>query len=134
MSRTIRAFLISPALPAILFVLTISVVGLSSKTPTPLPAVIYSAPIWLFFALPISYGLAAIVALPGFLLLRHLGWVSLRRLCLSSTFLGFVVGSIIGVLFNAGAPLGVLATGAVFAIFGVLTGLFFWWLAYRPVT
>jgi len=134
MSRTVRAFLISPILPAALFVLAVSVMGLSSKSPAPIPAIIYSVPIWFCLSLPISYCLATIVGIPGFLLLRQLRWLSLQSLCLSASILGLLVGSIIGASFNAEAPFGVLAAGALFALFGALTGLCFWWLAYRSGT
>lgn len=131
MNRTAKVFLIVPLIPAMLFVVLVSVLGLVSGGVSLIPAVVYSAPIWLFFALPISYGVAVVLGGPVFFLFRRYGWLSVRSLTLGSASLGFIVGSIIGALFASNEPFGCLLAAGIFASFGAATGYAFWWLAYR---
>lgn len=130
MNRAIKAFLIIPLIPAILFVIVVSVLGLLSGGFSLLPSVAYSMPIWLMFALPVSYIVATAIGIPAFLLFRRLGRLSLRGIALGSSAIGAAIGSLVAYLFSSG-PFSCLTVALVFALFGAAAGYVFWWLAYR---
>mgnify|MGYP006890186201 CR=1 FL=1 len=128
MHRSTRAFLLAPLVPVLLFVTCISAAGLFSGGPTLAPAVAYSAPIWMIFAAPVSYGVAVVFGIPGFLLFRRLGWLTMRCLVGGAAVLGLLVGVGVSAGFASDTVCSMLA---VTLTFGAVSGYVFWWLS-RP--
>lgn len=131
MNRTVNAFLVVPLVPSVLFAVLVSVFELVSGGLLLLPAVIYSFPIWLMFALPVSYFAAVVVGIPAFLVFRHFGWLFLPWLVLGASAIGVVTGLVIAFLFTSSHPLELGVIVLLFALFGAVSGYAFWRLACR---
>lgn len=133
MHRYTRAFLLTPLVPVLLFVTCVSAGGLFSGGPTFAAAIAYSAPIWMIFAAPVSYGVAVVFGIPGFILFRRLGWLNLRCLVGGAATLGLLVGVALSAAFASDNVFSVLAITLTFGVFGAASGSVFWWLL-RPRT
>ncbi|MEW5823979.1 MAG: hypothetical protein AB1766_06485 [Pseudomonadota bacterium] len=127
MNRIVKAFLVVPLVPSVLFAAAASILGLVSGGFSLLPAVAYSFPIWLMFALPVAYGASVIFGIPSFLIFRRLGWLSRSGLLVGASGIGFLMGCVIAYVFAAGEPLGFVLTALTFTVFGAVSGYVFWW-------
>ena len=128
MNQNVKAFLVVPLVPSVLFATAASVLGLASGGFAILPAVAYSFPIWLMFALPVAYAAAIILGIPAFLVFRRLGWLSRPGLLSGASAIGFILGCAVAIIFVSGEPLGFIITVLAFTVFGAASGYAFWWL------
>lgn len=130
MNQTVKAFLVMPLVPSVLFATVASVLGLASGGFALLPAIAYSFPIWLMFALPVAYAASVILGIPAFLVFRRLGWLSRRGLLSGASGIGFLIGGAVAYIFTPGEPLGFILTALTFTAFGAVSGYVFWWLTH----
>lgn len=130
MHRYTRAFLLTPLVPVLLFVTCVSAGGLFSGGPTFAAAIAYSAPIWMIFAAPVSYGVAVVFGIPVFILFRRLGWLTMGCLVGAAAVLGLFVGLGISAAFTWDM-VSSMAVALTFSVFGAVTGYVFWWLSRR---
>lgn len=130
MNQTVKAFLVVPLVPSVLFATVASILGLVSGGVSILPAVAYSFPIWLMFALPVAYSAAVILGIPAFLVFRRLGWLSRHGLLSGASGIGFLLGCAVAFIF-VGEPLGFALTVLTFTSFGAASGYVFWWLTHH---
>ena len=130
MNQTAKAFLIVPLVPSILYATVASILGLASGGFDILPAVVYSFPIWLMFALPVAYAATAIVGIPAFIVFRRFGWLTRRGLLSGASGIGFLIGCAVAYIFASGEPLGFILTALTFTAFGAVSGYVFWRLTH----
>lgn len=131
MKRIIAALLIVPLVPALLFGITMGIWGLVSSFGIDSPvAYLASIPIWSMYALPVSYAAALVVGAPAFLLLRHLGWLTLKGIMSGASIIGLAIGVAVAILFDQ-KDVSFVGVVLAFVAFGAMTGSAFWWMVYH---
>jgi hypothetical protein len=93
------------------------------------------AKFWLIFFIPVSYGCAALLGVPGHLLLAKLKMVRMWHYAVSGLIIGLVPSLVVWALTFSNSGFSVALAAAIFgALLGPIAAVMFWSIAVRRKT